>query len=129
LLLGLERRLFATRIEANFRPFISVSVGPTIGWLCPYFDDENENGLLDDSEPTYDVLSGLSGGSIRMAASVSASFGARFGSINQSGYGLRFGYQLTRYARDIALLEPQIKTPGRRFVTPVVTVYFGTVHN
>jgi hypothetical protein len=100
-----------------------------VGWLYPYFDDENENGLLDDSEPTYDVLSGLSGGSIRMAASVSASFGARFGSINQSGYGLRFGYQLTRYARDIALLEPQIKTPGRRFVTPVVTVYFGTLHN
>lgn len=129
LLIGVERQLFASRIEANFRPFMSVSAGPTLGWLYPYFDDENENGLLDETEPTYDVLSGLSGGSLRTAVTVSASFGARFGSINQSGYGLRFGYRFTRYTRDIALLEPQIKTPGRRFVTPVVTVYFGTLRN
>lgn len=129
LLIGLERQVFASRIEANFRPFISVAAGPTLGWLYPYFDDENENGRLDETEPTHDVLSGLPSGSLRMAFSLSAAFGARFGSIHQSGYGLRFGYQFTRYAEDIALLEPQIKTPGRRFVTPVVTVYFGTLRN
>lgn len=129
LLLGFERQVFASRIEANFRPFIALSAGPTLGWIYPYFDDENENGRLDDNEPTNDVLSGLSGGSLRTAVTVSGSFGARFGSIHQAGYGLRFGYRFTRYNRDIALLEPQIKAPGRRFVTPVVTVYFGTLRN
>ncbi|MGB1048189.1 MAG: hypothetical protein ACPG3U_00735 [Rhodothermales bacterium] len=129
LLMGLERQVFASRIEANFRPFLALSVGPTLGWIYPYFDDENDNGRLDDNEPTHDVLSGLSGGSLRTAITISGSFGARFGSIHQPGYGLRFGYRITRYNRDIALLEPQIKTPERTFVTPVVTVYFGTLHN
>ncbi len=129
LLMGLERQVFASRIEANFRPFLALSVGPTLGWIYPYFDDENDNGRLDDNEPTHDVLSGLSGGSLRTAITISGSFGARFGSIHQPGPGLRFGYRITRYNRDIALLEPQIKTPERTFVTLVVTVYFGTLHN
>lgn len=129
ILIGLERQLFASRIEANFRPFIAVGGGPTLGWLYPYFDDDNENGRLDENETTHDVISGLPGGSMRRAFTLSASFGARFGSINQSGYGLRFGYQFTRYARPVALLEPGIKTPTRRFITPVVTVYFGTLRN
>lgn len=129
LLMGLERQVFASRIEANFRPFLALSVGPTLGWIYPYFDDENDNGRLDDNEPTHDVLSGLSGGSLRTAITISGSFGARFGSIHQPGYGLRFGYRITGYNRDIALLEPQIQTPEGTFVTPVVTVYFGTLHN
>ena len=127
LVVGVERRLFASRIEANFRPFLAVSGGPTIGWLYPYFEDRNDNGRLDDNEPTHDVLSGLPGGSIRTAITFSLSFGARFGSLNNPGYGVRFGYRFTQYAREIALLEPGIKSPSARFMTPVVTVYFGTL--
>ena len=129
LIVGVERRVFASRIEANFRPFIAASGGPTIGWLYPYFEDRNENGRLDDDEPTHDVLSGLPGGSIRTAITLCFSFGARFGSPNHPGYGVRFGYRFTRYAREIALLEPGIKPPSARFMTPVVTVYFGTLGN
>lgn len=125
---GLERRIFASRIEANFRPFISVSGGPVLGWLYPYFDDENDNGAYDEGEPTEDVISGLPGGSLRTGLTVSASFGARFGTLNRPGYGVRFGYRITHYARDIALLESSIKAPVRRFVSPVVTVYFGMLY-
>lgn len=127
--LGLERRIFAQRIEANFRPFIAVSGGPTFGWLYPYFEDRNDNGRLDDDEPTNDVLSGLPGGSLRTALTASFSFGARFGAQGSPGYGVRFGYRFTRYSQAIALLEPGIKPPSTRFMTPVVTVYFGTLRN
>ena len=129
LAVGLERRLFASRIEANFRPFVALAGGPTLGWLYPYFEDRNENGRLDENEPTNDVLSGLPGGRLRTAFSGSFAFGARFGSPNQPGYGVRFGYRFTRYTRDIALLEPGIKSPSSRFMTPEVTVFFGTLRN
>ena len=125
---GLERRIFASGIEANFRPFISMSGGPVLGWLYPYFEDRNENGAYDEGEPTKDVLSGLPGGSLRTGLTVSAAFGARFGTVNRPGYGVRFGYRITHYARSIALLESSIKTPVRRFISPVVTVYFGMLY-
>lgn len=129
LTLGLERRLFASRIESNFRPFVALSGGPSLGWLYPYFEDRNENGRLDEDEATHDVLSGLPGGSLRTALTAAFSFGARFGSKNAPGYGVRFGYRFTRYSKPIALLEPGIKTPEARFMTPVVTVYFGTLRD
>ena len=122
---GFERRVFSSRIEADFRPFLSASAGPVLGWLYPYFDDENENEAYDEGEPTHDVISGLPHGTLRLAWHGNLSFGARFGSAHRPGYGVRFGYRYTRYASDIALLEPSIKTPTRRFVSPVVTVFFG----
>ncbi len=126
---GVERRLFASRIEANFRPFLSVSAGPALGWVYPYFDDENENDRFDEGEVTYDVLSGLRHGSLKTGVTASVSFGARFGAMNAPGYGVRFGYRFTRYTSDIALLEESIKAPSSQFVTPVVTVYFGSLRN
>lgn len=128
-LIGLERRVFRSRIEDNFRPFLSMSAGPLVGWLYPYFDDDNENGLLDEDEKTHDVLSGLPGGHFRTGVSFSLSLGARFGDINQSGYGVRFGYRASIYKDDIALLEASIKAPRRRFGTPLIVVYFGPLGN
>jgi len=129
LVAAIERRLFASSIEANFRPFVALAGGPTLGWLYPYFDDRNENGRLDENEPTHDVISGLRGGRLRTAVTGAVSFGARFGSPNRPGYGVRFGYRFTRYTRDIALLEPGIKAPSSGFMTPEVTVFFGTLRN
>lgn len=122
---GLERRLFASRIEADFRPFVSAAAGPVLGWVYPYYDDENENGTLDPDEPTHDVISGLPGGSLHTGLTVSAHFGARFGPISRPGYGVRFGYRMTRYREPIALLDASIRAAQRRFGSPVITVYFG----
>ncbi|MDA0379115.1 MAG: hypothetical protein O2899_06445, partial [Bacteroidetes bacterium] len=122
---GAERRLFASRIEADFRPFVSVAAGPVLGWLYPYYDDENKNGLFDEGEPTHDVISGLAGGSLRTGMALSAHFGARFGPLNRPGYGVRFGYRVTRYRERIALIDASIQEPQRRFGSPVITVYFG----
>lgn len=129
LLIGLERRVFRSRIEDNFRPFLSLSAGPLIGWLYPYFDDDNDNGLLDEDEKTHDVLSGLPSGHFRTGVSFSLSIGARFGDVRESGYGVRFGYRASIYNDDIALLEESIKEPTRRFGTPLIVVYFGPLGN
>ena len=122
---GAERRLFASRIEADFRPFVSVAAGPVLGWVYPYYDDENENGTLDTGEPTHDVISGLPGGSLRTGLTLSAHFGARFGPLSRPGYGVRFGYRMTRYRQAIALIDAAIQPAQRRFGSPVITVYFG----
>lgn len=122
---GVERRLFASRIEADFRPFVSLAAGPVLGWVYPYYDDKNKNGTLDTGEPTHDVISGLRGGSLRTGVAVSAHFGARFGPLNRPGYGVRFGYRMTRYREPIALIDASIQPAQRRFGSPVITVYFG----
>ena len=41
---GLERRLFRREIEDNFRPFVSLAVGPTLAYQWPYFDDLDGDG-------------------------------------------------------------------------------------
>jgi len=127
ILLNLERQVFSSRIENNFRPFLSISAGPLLGWVYPYFDDENANGRLDDGESTFDVVSGISEGALQSGVAGSISFGARFGTPGQSGYGVRFGYRFSRFSEPIALLEEEIKAPERFYGTPIILLYFGTL--
>jgi len=125
LLVGAERRIFANKIEDNFRPFVSFSAGPLLGWVYPYFEDKNGNHILDESEPTHDVISGIKNGHVQPGFAASIAFGARFGEDASTGYGVRMGYRLSYYLDEIALLEPSIKAPARRLGTPIVVVYFG----
>jgi hypothetical protein len=122
---GLEKRLFRDQIEDNFRPFIYASAGPLLGWLYPYFDDKNGNGVFDDEERSFDVFSGLSSGRFVPGINVSFSIGARFGDPGGTASGVRIGYRLSYYADPIALLEASIKEPTRRIGTPIIVVYFG----
>lgn len=123
--IGLERRLFRSRIEDNFRPFVHVAGGPVIGWTYPYYDDENENGVLDTNEPTYDILSGIRRGHVVPGVGAALSVGANFGPLSGSTQGIRLGFQVTRFRDDIDLLEPSIKQPKDVFMTPFIMVYFG----
>ena len=129
LLVGGEKRLFEDKIEDNFRPFISASVGPLLGWVYPYFDDDNNNGVLDEGESTHDVLSGVTNGHIQPGFASSLAIGARFGEPGASGYGVRIGYRFSYYLDEIALLEQSIRAPSRRLGTPLVVVYFGRFGN
>ena len=45
--LGVYQRLFRSAIEDNFRPYVHLSAGPTLGWVSPYFGDCNGNGRFD----------------------------------------------------------------------------------
>ena len=124
---GFQKRLFRSRIENNFRPFLHASVGPTIGWKYPYFDDENDNGTLDGDERTYDVLSGLRRGDFEPGLGGSVSLGADFGPLTGTSYGVRIGYRFTRFRNPIELIEASIKPPERFIGSPVLMVYFGSL--
>ncbi len=124
---GLEQRLFKSQIEDNFRPFLFASAGPLIGWAYPYFDDANNNNVLDSNEKSFDVISGLGRGHVEPGVSVGLFLGAHFGSPKTTSQGVRIGYRLSYYKNPIALLEESIKTPSRRIGTPVISVYFGRV--
>ena len=122
---GIERRLFQSKIEENFRPFILVTGGPLLGWAYPYFEDDNNNGLLDTEERSFDVISGVTNGHIEPGVSFGIYLGAHFGEIGTSSQGVRIGYRLSYYKNEIALLDTSIKAPSRSIGTPVISVYFG----
>lgn len=123
--IGFERRLFSDRIEDDFRPFILVLAGPTLGWEYPYFKDSNENGLLDLDERTYDAISGLPGGRLKPGIGGTIAVGAHFGQGRGMTQGVRIGYSFTRFPKGIQLLEAGIKEPQTFFGTPSIIVYFG----
>lgn len=123
--IGVEKRFFRAQIEDNFRPFLLMKAGPLLGWAYPYYDDENNNGLLDNDEPSFDILSGLTRGHIEPGVSVGLFIGAHFGAPESTSQGIRIGYQVSYYKNKIALLDESIKAASRRIGTPVIAVYFG----
>lgn len=123
--IGLEQRLFRSTIEDNFRPFIHAAAGPVLGWTYPYFEDDNDNGMLDDGEQTVGALSGISRGRAVPGLSASVSIGANFGALEGSSQGVRLGFRISRYRDPIELIERSIKPPDRVFATPMIMVYFG----
>ena len=123
--LGLERRLFRDRIEDDFRPFVLLVMGPTLGWESPYFTDENDNGILDPGEQTYDALSSIPRGRPKFAVGGTFAIGAHFGRGSGMSQGVRIGYSFARFSEGVQLLEEGIKEPQRFFGTPQIIVYFG----
>lgn len=123
--LGLEKRLFASRIEDDFRPFVAITMGPTGGWEYPYFDDDNDNGILDSGERTYDAISSIRRGTLKPGLGGMISIGAHFGKSQGMTQGVRLGYSFTRFAEGVQLLERGIREPQHFFGTPQIIVYFG----
>ena len=124
--LGLQRRLWADEIEDNFRPNFQLSMGPTLGWLYPYFDDDNANGVRDDGERQYDGIGSLLKGKFRLGFGGILALGAQFGENQRFTQGVRFGYSFNYFLHDIQLLEEdeQLK-PQRFFGSPSISITFG----
>ena len=123
--IGIEKRLFRSKIEDNFRPFLHLTVGPTVGWLYPYFRDDNGNGMLDSGEKTYDGFSALPKGGFELGVGGTFALGAYFGATTGIVQSVRIGYTFTHFLDKISLLEPNIRKPGHFFGTPVILVSFG----
>ncbi len=123
---GITRRLFRDAIEDNFRPYVQVTGGPTLGWEYPYFNDVNGNGEYDaGEEQTYDSIGALPKGELRFGLGGTIAIGAHFGSSKKVTQGVRIGYSFTRFVEGIQLLEPQVQEAQRYFGTPTITLTFG----
>ena len=133
---GLERRLFREQIEDNFRPFVSLAVGPTFGYQWPYFDDLDGDGVqsgdLDGDgvlvERRLGVTGGLGRGEPRLGAGGTLAVGAHFGR-GRATQALRVGLQGAYFPVEVELLEDdpaRVESPARKaFWTPVVTFRVG----
>jgi hypothetical protein len=126
---GLQRRLFEDDIEDNFRPYLQLSTGPTLGWIYPYFDDENGNNAFDDGERQYDGFGSLFKGSFRFGFGGTFGLGAYFGESKRLAQGVRIAYSFNYFFDDIQLLEPDDQVrPERFFDTPTISITFGRLN-
>lgn len=123
---GLERRLFRTDVEDNFRPFVHASAGPTVGYQWPYFDDLDGDGRRDDDEERLGAFGGIGHGSPRLGVGGTLAIGAFFGRGRTTVQALRFGLQGTYFPVEVDLLEidEEVDRPSRHtFWTPVVSFH------
>ncbi len=123
--IGVQQRLFKESIEDNFRPYLQLSSGPTLGWEYPYFRDDNDNGVLDDGERIYDALSALPKGRMRLGLGGTVALGANFGRSRKMSQGVRLGYTFTYFFDGIQLLEPDIQEARHFFGSPSISILFG----
>ena len=123
---GIQQRLFRNQIEDNFRPYLQISGGPTLGWEYPYFDDRNQNGEFNsESESRYNYLSGLIKGDVHLGVGGFIGLGAHFGRSQQVARGIRIGYRFDYFSEGIYLLEPAHHEAQQFFGSPTVSLTFG----
>ena len=122
---GVQKRVFADAIEDSFRPFVQASAGPTIGYIYPYFNDDNQNMELDQGEKTFDSIGSLFKGLAEFGIGGSIGFGAQFGISRKSVQAIRLGYNFQYFFKDIQLMEPSFKDAQHFFGTPTITLIFG----
>ncbi len=123
---GVEQRIFANQIEDNFRPYVQISAGPTIGYQWPYFKDVNENGLREQGEPLNGLLGGFGKGQLRLGAGGTLALGAYFGRSRRTAQGVRVGYTANYFFEELDLLEldPAVESPSRHyFGSPIVSFH------
>ena len=123
---GVEQRIFAGQLEDNFRPYVQVSAGPTLGYQWPYFRDVNGNGLREEGEALNGLFGGIGEGQFKLGAGGTLAIGAYFGKSRRSTQGVRLGYVASYFFEDVELLEPaaSVESPARRFFGgPVVSFH------
>lgn len=124
--IGFQKRLFAEYIEDNFRPYIHLSGGPSLGWVYPYYNDIDGNNRFDEStDQRYDLFNAFPKGGLHFGLGGSIAFGAYFGKRKKVAQGVRFGYAFSYFFEGVELLEPTIKTAQNYFHSPVIIITFG----
>lgn len=124
---GIQHRVFAESIRENFRPYIQVSGGPVLGWVSPYFRDENGNGRRDPQEKIYDSIGALPKGQARFGVGGTFALGAFFGFSKRTTQGIRMGYTFVYFTREVQLMETHIRPPQHFFGTPFISLVFGRI--
>ncbi len=140
---GLSQRLFTRRIEPNVRPFVQASVGPTVAWTYPYFNDCNHNGTQERGATVdcngdgvaAEAEEALGFFAAQQQAKLLVGVGGLVGGGAHLGYGrrllgLRLAYRWDYLPAGVSLLEttnPNRSEQRRRFNTLQISVTFGQV--
>ena len=124
---GVQRRIWQDYIEDNFRPYLQLTAGPTLGWIYPYFDDANGNETYDqDEERRYDGFGSLFKGEFRFGFGGIIGLGAHFGENTRVTQGVRIAYSFNYFFSSVQLLETAEQTnPPKFFGSPHISITFG----
>lgn len=110
LMLGLRQRLFADKVQEEYRFFVTASGGPVATFSYPYFDDRNNNGFreqfLDYFEPVNDIFTGIGDGSWHFGAAAELKFGIDFGRTFRNITSVEFSYYLNYFPNGIQMMMP-----------------------
>jgi hypothetical protein len=131
---GAQRRLFRDRIAPNFRPFAAFTIGPTLAWRSPYFDDCTGDNRITagatcngrpEGERTFSALESLPRGRLISGLGAELALGADFGS-DASVQGVRIGVALDYFPTAVRLLESDARPDAQTtFASPFVVLTFG----
>jgi hypothetical protein len=144
LMIGFKHRLFAKKIEDNFRIYAAAAGGPTLAFIYPYFKDYNQNHIRDDGtyaqyEPINDIFSGWKDGHSEVGGAGKVVMGIDFGSKFKNITSVEFGFYFQYFPKGIQMLEPRkygagpnnqlITLPAaskqKYFGTPLISLVFG----
>ncbi len=110
LVIGLRNRLFADRVQDNYRFFITATGGPVAAFSYPYFDDVNNNGYREQFqnffEPVNDIFTGLSDGQWHLGAAGEVKLGMDLGSNFSRLTSIEFGYYFNFFPNGIQMMMP-----------------------
>lgn len=119
IMIGLKHRMFARRIDDNFRFFVSTAAGPAMAFTYPYFEDQQQPGepgygfrnvvVLEGVarvEPINDFFTGWSEGETHWGLSAEFKFGVDFGENFKSLNRVEFGYFFYYFDPGLQIMEP-----------------------
>lgn len=113
LYVGLKKRFFADAISDDFRPYSSLSAGPTFAFSYSYFQDFNENGFRENDgriypfvEPVNDIFTGWDNSKIHWGFGGEFVLGVDFGDNFANLSSVQFGYTMNYFSDGIQVLEP-----------------------
>lgn len=110
LMLGIRQRLFADKVQEEYRFFLSASTGPVAAFSIPYFEDRNNNGFREQFveyfEPVNDIFTGWSDGEWHLGAAAELKFGIDFGRSFSSVTSIEFSYYLNYFPNGIQIMMP-----------------------
>jgi len=120
-MLGMRKRLFADRVQEEYRFFLSASAGPVMTFTYPYFDDQNNNGyreqFRDNFERINDIFSGWGDGDWHTGAAGELKFGVDFGRTFSSVTTVEFSYYFNYFPNGIQMMMPnQPVIEGNNFI-------------
>jgi len=110
---GVKQRLFARKMEDNFRFFVSAGGGPAFAFVFPYLNDLDNNGFRNFIqgttilEPINDFFKGWDEGESRWGASGEFKIGVDFGKNFSNLTTVEFGYFFYYFPEAIQLMEPR----------------------
>lgn len=109
-MIGLRKRLFADKVQDQYRFFVSASVGGVAAFSYPYFNDRNNNGYREqfnnNFEQVNDIFTGWSDGDWHFGGAGEFKIGVDVGRNFSKVTSIEFGYYMNYFPDGIQMMTP-----------------------